>query len=65
MANPSAADRQREVVVGAPKVARVSITTLEALRDALDGEASAAEIDELRADLTYLIDAARWTGEAL
>ena len=48
-----------------PEVARVAITTLRRLREALDGDASPAEIAELRRDLDRLIDAARWAGEPL
>lgn len=48
-----------------PQVARVDIRTLRRLREVLDGHASAAEIEKLRADLDHLIDRARWAGEPL
>jgi hypothetical protein len=43
----------------------VDIRTLRRLREVLDGHASAAEIEKLRADLDHLIDRARWAGEPL
>lgn len=60
----NAAARQG-MVVDAPRLATVDIGTLRRLRDALDGLCSAAEVDELLLDVTYLIDAAGWSGESL
>jgi hypothetical protein len=44
--------------VRAPEVARVGVSMLRRLREAIDGAATAAEVQELRADLDNLIGVA-------
>jgi hypothetical protein len=53
----------RPGVCGA-QVVLVDIRTLKRLRAAIDS-AEPEQIEQLRADLDHLIDAARWNGEPL
>jgi hypothetical protein len=48
-----------------PAVARVALGTLEAVQRALEGELQPHELDELKADIAYLADRAKWNGEPL